>query len=113
MCLDSYADRTAPQLAQGFGSAFAKTVFTAPAKRWSGPFTSGLGWHLVWVDELRTGEVRSYEDVESEMRERWMLEQREAAKRAQLETMLARYEVVLPAADAASDAIAARAASKR
>ena len=113
MFLDSYADRTAPQVAQVFGSDFAGTVFTAPAKRWSGPFTSGLGWHLVWVDELRTGEVPSYDDVESEVRERWMLEQREAAKRARLETMLARYEVVMPATEADNSAVAPRAASTK
>ena len=97
MFTDSYAERTSLQLAQVFGSDFAGTVFTAPAKRWSGPFASGLGWHLVWVEELRGGEVSSYDDVEPEVRERWMVEQREAAKRARLQTMLARYEVVLPA----------------
>ena len=101
MFTDSYAERTAPQLAQVFGTDFAGTVFSAPLKRWSGPYASGLGWHLVWVEESRAGDVPSYEDVESEVRERWMVEQREAAKQVRLQTMLARYEVVLPATDAA------------
>ena len=110
MFRDYYADQTAPELAQVFGSDFAGSVFTAPVKSWSGPFASGLGWHLVWVEELRAGEVPSYDDVESEVRERWMLEQREAAKRARLQTMLARYQVVLPAAGADNSATAPRAA---
>jgi peptidyl-prolyl cis-trans isomerase C len=96
MFQDHYADRTEAQLAQVFGSDFAKTVLSSPLKQWSGPFESGLGWHVVWTEELRAGEVPSYEDVESEVRERWTLEQREAAKRAGFEAMLARYEIVMP-----------------
>ncbi len=108
-----YADRTAQQVAQVFGSDFASRVFSAPVKRWSGPLESGLGWHIVWVEQLQAGEVPSYEDVESEVRERWTLEQREAAKRAGFQAMLARYEVVLPATDADSSATASRAASTK
>jgi peptidyl-prolyl cis-trans isomerase C len=113
MFQDHYADRTESQLAQVFGSDFAKTVFSSPVKRWSGPFDSGLGWHIVWTEDRQAGEVRSYEDVEAEVRERWTSEQREAAKRAGFEAMLARYEVVLPDRDAVDRAIAPRSASIR
>jgi hypothetical protein len=54
------------------------------------------------------GEVRSYEDVESDVRERWTSEQREAAKRAAFEAMRARYEVVLPDTGAVNSATAPR-----
>jgi peptidyl-prolyl cis-trans isomerase C len=96
MFQDYYADRTEQQIAQEFGSDFATTLFSASVRRWSGPFASGLGWHVVWTEALQAGEVRPYEDVESEVRERWTSEQREAAKRAGFEAMLARYEVVVP-----------------
>jgi len=96
MFQDHYGERTAPQLAEVFGSAFAQAVFSSALGRWSGPLASGLGWHLVWTDELRGGTVPAYEDVESDVRDRWMLEHREAAKRASFEAMLARYVIVLP-----------------
>ncbi len=99
MFQDYYSDRTAAQVAGVFGSDFAKTVFSSPVGRWSGPFASGLGWHLVWTNELLAGVVPSYEGVESAVRERWTSEQREAAKRAGFEAMLSRYEVVLPMMD--------------
>jgi peptidyl-prolyl cis-trans isomerase C len=108
-----YTDRTEAQVADVFGSDFATTVFSSPIKRWSGPFASGLGWHIVWTEEVQAGDVRSYEDVESEVRQRWMVEQREVAKRASFEAMLARYEVVLPDMDAVNRAMAPRAALTR
>jgi parvulin-like peptidyl-prolyl isomerase len=113
MFQDYYAGQTEVQVAQVFGADFAKTLFSSAPQRWSGPFASGLGWHIVWVEELHPGEGPSYEDVEAEVRERWMVEQRDAAKRAGFEAMLARYEVVLPDNEAVDRAMASRAGSAR
>jgi hypothetical protein len=93
---DQYSDRTPQHIADVFGSDFAKTVFSAPQGRWSGPLASGLGRHLVWVDGLKAGEVPAFEEVEAEVRERWVLDQREAAKAAAFKAMLAHYVVVMP-----------------
>ena len=113
MFQDYYTGQTQEQVAQVFGSEFARTLFTAPIQRWSGPFASGLGWHIVWAEDLKAGEVPAYEDAEAGVRERWMIEQREAAKRAGFAAMLARYEVVLPDAAAVDRAMASAAASSR
>jgi peptidyl-prolyl cis-trans isomerase C len=103
---ENYVERTAPQVADVFGSDFAKTVFSTPVGRWSGPFASGLGWHLVRTQELRPGVAPAYDDVEADVRERWTSEQRETAKRAAFEATLARYQVILPNRDAVSVAAA-------
>ena len=113
MFQDYYAGQTEVQVAQVFGSDFAKTLFSAETRRWSGPFASGLGWHLVWAEELKPGEAPMYEDVEAEVRERWMVEQRDAAKRAGFEAMLARYEVVLPDPEAVERAMASGAGATK
>ena len=113
MFQDYYAGQTEAQVAQVFGSGFAKTLFSSETRRWSGPFASGLGWHIVWAEELRPGEVPTYEDVEAEVRERWMSEQRDVAKRASFEAMLARYEVVLPSQEAVDRARVSRAGATR
>ena len=113
MFQDYYAGQTEVQVAQVFGSDFAKTLFSSATQRWSGPVASGLGWHIVWAEELNRGEVPIYEDVEAEVRERWMFEQRDAAKRAGFEAMLARYEVVLPNKEDVDRAMASQAESNR
>ena len=109
MFQDHYAGQTEVQVAQVFGSDFAKALFSSATQRWSGPIASGLGWHIVWAEELKRGEVPIYEDVEADVRERWMFEQRDAAKRAGFEAMLARYEVVLPSQEAVDRAMASQA----
>lgn len=108
MFQDYYAGQTKVQVSQVFGSDFATSVFATQTQRWSGPFASGLGWHVVWAEELDAGEVPSYESVEAGVRDRWMSEQREAAKHARFEAMQARYEVVLPDQEAVDRAIASR-----
>jgi parvulin-like peptidyl-prolyl isomerase len=110
MFQDHYADRTQTQLAQMFGSSFAAALLAAPVGSWQGPFESGLGWHVVWTEEVRAGEAPSYESVESQVRDRWTSEQREAAKSARVAAMLARYEVVLPDTEAVTRALARAAA---
>ena len=113
MFQDYYAGQTEVQVAQVFGSDFAKALFSSATQRWSGPVASGLGWHIVFAEELNPGEVPIYEDVEAEVRDRWMFEQRDAAKRAGFEAMLARYEVVLPNQEAVDRAMASSARLSR
>ena len=114
MYQDYYAGQTEVQVAQVFGSDFAKILFSSvPPQRWSGPFASGLGWHIVRAEKLTPGELPSYEEVEVEVRERWMIEQRDAAKRAGFEAMLARYEVVLPSKEAVDVAMASSAGAMK
>lgn len=110
MFQDYYAGQTEAQVSQVFGSSFAKVLFTAETQRWNGPFASGLGWHIVWAEELNAGGVPLYEDVEAQVRERWLSEQRDVAKRVSFEAMLARYEVVLPDQAVVDHAIASRGA---
>ena len=106
MFQDHYAGQTQVQVAQVFGSDFAKTLFSSATQRWTGPLASGLGWHIVRAEELNRGEMPIYEDVEAEVRDRWMFEQRDAAKRAGFEALLARYEVVLPDQESVNRAMA-------
>ena len=113
MFQDHYAGQTEVQVAQVFGSDFAKTLFSSATQRWTGPLASGLGWHIVWAEELNPGEMPTYEEVEAEVRERWMFEQRDTAKRAGFEAMLARYEVVLPSKEAVDRTMASRTGANR
>jgi peptidyl-prolyl cis-trans isomerase C len=96
-----YADRTPEYVANVFGTKFAQALAQLkPAASWQGPVESGFGWHLVWVDSLTPGRVPSFEEVEQEVKNEWMAEQRAAARRKAFETMQTRYEIILPQAGA-------------
>ena len=55
MFQDHYGDRTLDQVANVFGTKFAKELFKLRLVQWNGPMESGLGWHLVWVESITPG----------------------------------------------------------
>ena len=44
-------------------SPLTNEVFHAPLHQWSGPYRSGFGWHLVYVDDRRAARPVPLEDV--------------------------------------------------
>jgi parvulin-like peptidyl-prolyl isomerase len=107
MFQDYYRDRTPEFLAKEFGPAFAEAVARLPPGRWQGPVESGLGWHLVFVDTVVPGRVSAFEEIEAEVRQAWLAEQKALASRRAYDEMRAKYTVLLPgppeAAAGASD----------
>ncbi len=111
MLQDYYRERTAEQLAKDFGSKFAQALFRQTPGSWQGPVESGYGWHLVWIDSLIPERVPAFEEIEPDVRSRWLSEQHAEYKRKAYEAMRARYQVVLPraiAGEAGTDATAKR-----
>lgn len=98
MLQDYFGDRSVETLAQEFGPAFAQEVRRLPAGSWQGPVESGLGWHLVFIDFLEPGRLPDFSEVEPEVRNAWLAEQKENAYRKAYEEMRARYTILLPAA---------------
>lgn len=96
MFQDYYPDRSFDQIATAFGPQFAKTLFDQVPGAWQGPVESGLGWHVVWIDELQPMRVPPYEEIEAEVKQEWIAERRDEAKRRSYEAMRARYTIVLP-----------------
>lgn len=109
-----YPDRSFDQVAKTFGPGFARALFAQAPGGWRGPIESGLGWHLVWIDELTPQQVPAFDEIEPEVKQAWIAERRETMKREAYEAMRARYTVVLPRVSApggAASGAALRAAS--
>jgi len=98
-----YGDRSREQVAEVFGPQFAQSLFGLRPKVWQGPVESGLGWHLVFIDDLTRGRVPDFADVAADARTAWLGERRAEAKRKAYEAMRARYEVVLPGSFASGE----------
>lgn len=85
-----------------FGDAFAAELMVAPEKTWSGPLTSSLGEHLIWVSEVIEAEL--VEDDMLRQRARRML--MDQAKDERFEKIMAlfrgRYEVFIRASSGES-----------
>lgn len=93
---DRYADRTPAQVSAVFGPRFAEAVFQVRPGTWSGPIESGLGWHVVGVEEIRPPEVPAFEEVADEVRTAWIDARRADFKRETYAAMRAKYRVELP-----------------
>ena len=109
-----YADRTPEYVANVFGTTFARALSQfKPVAGWQGPLESGFGWHLVWVDSLTSGRIPDFEEVEPEVKNEWIAEQRTEARRQAFETMKTRYEIILPMAGMQGVTVAGATADKK
>ncbi|MGJ7508659.1 peptidyl-prolyl cis-trans isomerase [Variovorax sp. GT1P44] len=95
MFQDRYVDQSAEQVAALFGPKYAESLVAMKPGSWQGPVESGYGWHLVFVEELTPGRVPAYEEVEADVKQEWVAQQRADAKRSMYEAMRGRYEVVV------------------
>jgi hypothetical protein len=96
MFQDYYGDRAPDDVAKAFGPGFARALFQLTPGAWEGPIESGYGWHLVWVDAMPPARVPAFEEVEADVRTRWIEDQRAEIRERAFAAMRARYEVVLP-----------------
>ncbi|HKR89694.1 MAG TPA: peptidylprolyl isomerase [Phenylobacterium sp.] len=72
----------------------SRKLFSAPTGRWSGPFRSIYGWHLVRVSETAAARVLPFEAVRDRVRGEAIAARQEAANRKAFEDLKARYSLV-------------------
>jgi hypothetical protein len=83
------------QVERVFGQTpFAQAVFTAPVGRWSGPFRSGYGWHLIYVAARAAPALPPLADVRDRVRGDYMQDASDAANKAAFEALARRFTVV-------------------
>ena len=93
----SYAARSAREIGNLFGAAFAESLSALePMERWQGPIRSAYGWHLVKLEERLPEALPPYGEVAKQVATDLNLERRERANEAYYESLLERYEVRRP-----------------
>ena len=93
----SYAARSAQQIGNLFGTAFAEQLAALePDKRWQGPIRSAYGWHLVQLDERLPELLPPVDEVANQVASDLNMERREQANAAYYQNLLERYEVRRP-----------------
>jgi parvulin-like peptidyl-prolyl isomerase len=91
---DAFRDEEEQSLTAMFGPSFARAVFVAESGRWSGPFRSTYGLHLVKVTAFAPSQSRPFEDVRERLKQEWRLARKEAAKRDLYVGLLRKYEII-------------------
>jgi peptidyl-prolyl cis-trans isomerase C len=84
---------SAADLERTFGPEFARAVADAPLGRWSGPFASAYGLHLVWVHDRAPGGVPPLAAVRGRVLEAVRAERGTDRLASRLAVLRARYDV--------------------
>jgi peptidyl-prolyl cis-trans isomerase C len=83
------------QVTRLFGQTeFSAAVFSAPVGRWSGPFRSAYGWHLLRVDGRQPPADASFDQVRDRVRGDYLREVQDTANVAALSTLKAQFRLI-------------------
>jgi hypothetical protein len=95
----AYDDVNLPDLVRDYGTAFEKTLETAPIGTWTGPVLSPYGWHIVKVTARRAGAATSFEAVRDQVRDAYLSDRRESSRAAFMAGLRKRDRVVVAGVD--------------
>jgi peptidyl-prolyl cis-trans isomerase C len=90
-----YPERSEAELLKLFGSGFARSVFELSPGQWHGPVLSGYGTHLVYVHDHQKPEPPNFANVEEQVRQEWVSDKREELNAQFVDSMIARYDVII------------------
>ena len=104
--LDAVTQR---EVANSFGREFAKNIENVPTGRWSGPYPSSYGLHLVQITNREAGDLPAIAEIRPILEREWYAERRKEANERFYQAIRKRYdvEIRLPA-DSADKTLAKR-----
>ena len=84
---------TRREVSSAFGPGFAKDLENMPVGRWSGPYESSYGLHLVRTTKRKSGGLPAMAEIRSVLEREWRTERSKAANERFYQTLRARYDV--------------------
>lgn len=93
----SYTQRRKTEIDQLFGTGFADDLLTAELGRWTGPWRSGYGLHLVRVDGRTDARLPDLAEVRARVEQDFRAETRRQASEQLYSRLKEGYEVVIDA----------------
>lgn len=93
--LYDYAVLGAAQISRIFGeSAFTSALFSIPVQEWSGPFKSGLGWHLAYVSSREEPRDPPLSEVRDRVLADYLDDARKQRNEQAYENLMRQYTIV-------------------
>jgi len=90
-----YADFGPAEASRLFGPGdLTQMLFQAPARRWAGPFRSGYGWHLIFIESRRPPSVPPLSGIHDHVRADVIAEDQAAANHRAFDATKARFTVI-------------------
>ena len=100
---------TRREVANTFGRGFERNIENALTDRWSGPYESSYGLHLVRITKREAGGLPAMAEIRPILERKWYAERRKEANERFYRTLRARYDVEIRIpADSAGTTLAVR-----
>ena len=90
-----HVKKSESELAASFGGSFTDDLVDLEVGKWQGPFLSGYGLHLVFIEEVLPGRPLTLEEAERDVRRDWDNEQRVRAIDALYEQLRKDYTITI------------------
>lgn len=90
-----FSNATGPEVRNVLGPEFTDSVFNAPVERWSGPYSTGLGYHLVMVTKRTEMKSLPFDDVREAVLQDWRASESARILEEMVATLKAEYAVVI------------------
>ena len=84
---------TRREVANTFGRSFAEDIENVPTDRWSGPYESSYGLHLVRITRREAGGLPAIAEIRPILEREWYAERRKEANERFYQVLRARYDV--------------------
>jgi peptidyl-prolyl cis-trans isomerase C len=111
--LSDYSSLGALEVARVFGeSQFSNALFTAPVSQWSGPYRSGFGWHLLYVQAVEPVRTPPLQDIVETVRADFIEQLRERQNAEVFAKVRSQYTIVRPDIIAAPPIMPAQAGTR-
>ena len=94
MLQNYYPKRSVMEIRKLFGIGFTKAVFDLEPGQWYGPVLSGYGTHLVYIHNLKKGDLPPFEDIRAKIKEDWMADMQIKLNKRYIDGLMERYTVV-------------------
>ncbi|HXB92981.1 MAG TPA: peptidylprolyl isomerase [Puia sp.] len=78
-------------------SPFSDSLFTIKVKQWAGPFLSGYGWHLLYVNVRTTGSIPPLSAIKDRVIDSYKNDKLNQLDNAAIEKLIGKYTVELKA----------------
>ena len=90
----AFSEFTQSAIARQFGDEFAQQIMKFKPGDWQGPIYSGMGVHIVKIDDLTPGEMPQLSEIRDKVEREWMAETTKELKDEAFEELLKSYEIV-------------------
>ena len=93
---DEYNFATEQTIARDFGANFVEALKKQAAGEWSGPIESGLGWHIVFLEQYEAPRQRDLNLVRDRVQSHYLFEHRRVILDEAYRELRKKYDIHLP-----------------